>query len=558
MLLMKKTHRRLFVLVVALLLLGVVVKVSWDLGRPPFAARGTLRSGGAESDFPRTSVANESAPEATTAATGDGPDSTVRPAQVPAAPGGPGAADPEVPVVSSRLSTSLTDPAVHFSEAVLLFTQASSYQSFLNNAGFAVTGKIPELLAVRVRANSSEEIDAIINASLVSPETELFDTDLNWKMPLVNAISPVGPEVGAPIDFRFIVGIWRNRFRDFRPHAVDNSAWGVGSVIAFLDTGIELNIAPLRGRLDRLDAGWGVEPVDRQGTALAVLVAGSLNLARGFIGIAPQAQVLGVRVTASDGFSDVFTVAQGIVAAVNAGATVIEIGPASPRPAAVLTRAVTYAFGKPGLAVVAAKAPDLSPSWPASNNGVIAVGPIDAMVPPAIPDGETVRTTGAPQIRTPVVPGPNLNDVWVESDSNPASAAIVATAMAVATNTYPGNSAAEVWAAMQRTVFFAEGVIGPAGTDYRIISIEWVGRTEPPPAADVADGGGAQLPPALADTTPPPAPSAFIPGTTAIDPATGRPRVTVRGGQLINSTRSTRAGATPTVRANLTSTPAGT
>lgn len=202
--------------------------------------------------------------------------------------------------------------------------------------------------------------------------------------------------------------------------------------------------------------------------------------------------------TAPDGFSDVFSVAQGIVAATNAGANVIAASPTCPFPALVLTRALAYARSNPQVAVVAARAEDLKPSWPAVSPGVIPVAAIDDMEAPVSPDGTVVRIVRAPPILVPVVPGPALAALWVRLDAGPASATAAAAALAAVFAKFPGSTADQAWAALRQNHVDASFVLRPEGEGFSLMFLHWLAApgdvSAPPPVA--------QEPPApVADNT---------------------------------------------------------
>ena len=485
---MNKESRRLAVVAVVLLLLAVGVKFSWDWISP---VQVEPRVGASAAIVPEDAVKPSTAPETSMDTTG-----------AAAARSGLGVATAAVDEVgplpvaelaaaepASRLRVGLDSEAVHFNEAVLLFYTADAYQSFLEHAGFAVTGKIPEIFALRVRAATAQEIDVMIDTAFPQPELALFNADLNWKMPLVQSLSATGSTSARFYDVREIIGI--TRLYPVSPETgwgETNADPGAGMTLALLDTGVEENTAPLRGRFASLDVGWGIRPDDRNGSALAVMAAGTFDLARGYKGISSAIGVLGVRVTAADGFSDVFSVAQAIVDSVNAGASVVVVSPTSPYPALVLNRAVNYARTKPRVAVVAARLEDLKPSWPAVVPGVIPVTAVDDMAAPINADGSTARIVRAPPIVVPTVPGPDLATLWVRIDTGPASATAVGAAMAAALGKFPGSTADEIWAAMRQSVVDAgrsTEIIGPVGQGFSLLYVPWV--ADP---ADVAETPG--------------------------------------------------------------------
>lgn len=163
---MNRESRRLAAWAAALLLLGVAVKFSWDWISPvsvnsrPDGAAGTSRS----EPGPAGAAANpETAAETATApAARPGPGQMPGPevGNLPLRPAEPGPVEP-----ASRFRAALDSESVHFNEAVVLLKTSDGYQSFLAHAGANATGKIPEILAVRVRAATVREIDAMIDTA---------------------------------------------------------------------------------------------------------------------------------------------------------------------------------------------------------------------------------------------------------------------------------------------------------------------------------------------------------------------------------------------------------
>jgi Subtilase family len=128
--------------------------------------------------------------------------------------------------------------------------------------------------------------------------------------------------------------------------------------IAILDTGIDPSVPELAGRvLPPADVvgGFLVPDQDGHGTEVAAVAAGAPGAMRG---ISPTSSVFSVRIFNSTGDSSSGIVVQGITAAVNAGAGVINISAAgaiadaTPTDNRVLTIAIAQAFNA-GVMVVA-------------------------------------------------------------------------------------------------------------------------------------------------------------------------------------------------------------
>jgi len=159
-------------------------------------------------------------------------------------------------------------------------------------------------------------------------------------------------------------------------------AWQVTSgsqdvLIAILDTGIDQNHEDLEGKVVaevNFTDSPTADDIHGHGTHIAGIIAANSNNGIGIAGVAPDAQLMNVKVADDKGRCQPSVVAQGIIWAVNNGASVInisiEIREASPE----LEDAVNYAWSQ-GVIIIAAAGNDGSqdPIYPAYYENCIAV-----------------------------------------------------------------------------------------------------------------------------------------------------------------------------------------
>jgi hypothetical protein len=231
----------------------------------------------------------------------------------------------------------------------------------------------------------------------------------------------------------------------------DRSGWGRGLTIAILDTGVAADATFGLGRVRALDIGLGTTPGtggdDGHGTAVAALAAG---LSADAPGVAPGANLLSIRVTDTGGTSDLFTVSQAIVAAVDAGAKIINVSLGGYSTSAVLDAAIGYAT-QHGALIVAAAGNDQADqlSWPAADSRVVSVGAVDKA------EQQVSFSNSGAQLQL-TAPGYGVQTAWLEGqrvyvDGTSASAPIVAGAIAAVMSQNPGLTAQQAADLLART-----------------------------------------------------------------------------------------------------------
>ncbi len=170
--------------------------------------------------------------------------------------------------------------------------------------------------------------------------------------------------------------------RDYLSPLRMDRAWdvskGANVKVAVVDTGVDAQHPDLSGRVL---AGRSIVPTTNSvqddnghGTMVAGVIAANLNNGRGVVGIAPQAQILPVKVLDGNGGGTDDDIAAGITWAVDHGAQVINLSLGGPGEADVLCAAVSTALAA-DVVVVAAAGNDgfETVGYPAACPGVIAV-----------------------------------------------------------------------------------------------------------------------------------------------------------------------------------------
>jgi hypothetical protein len=353
----------------------------------------------------------------------------------------PGPATPPPPTVTAAPSEEpdfLSDATVHKllialarvlargdvreNETVLTFKDDAALARFLARAekeGLNILGRLDTLRAVRVKADNL----AALEAELTANASDYADVSGNYIFDV--------PHIPAKEDRPAIDQIpFGNAALSFIGANGDRSQWGRGILVAVLDTGIAMDSTFGTGRVTAIDIGLGISPGkaqdDGHGTSVASLAAGSSADAPG---VAPAANLLSIRVTDANSRADIFTLAQGIVAAVDAGAKVINVSLGGYGTNTALSNAIGYASDH-GAVIVAAAGNDQAAqlNWPAADPRVISVGAVDRA-------GQQVSFSNAGAQLQLTAPGLGVQTAWLDGqrvyvDGTSASAPLVSGAIA--------------------------------------------------------------------------------------------------------------------------------
>jgi hypothetical protein len=329
-------------------------------------------------------------------------------------------------------------------EAVLTFKDEAGLQRFVARAqaaGLTILGQLAELRAVRVRFNDF----AGLQNELLANADDYAATGANN---LISVPGAPSKEERAAVD----QVPFHNETLAFLGANGDRSAWGRGVTIAILDTGVATSDVTFGvGRVRALDIGLGLTPATAgeagHGTAVAALAAGAASDAAG---VAPAANLLSIRVTDNNSVSDLFTVSQAIVAAVQAGAKIINVSLGGYSNGSVLDNAIHYAT-QHGALIVAAAGNDQAAqlSWPAADSRVVSVGAVDRA------EQQVYFSNSSEQLRLSA-PGYGVQTAWLNGervyvDGTSASAPLVSGAIAALMSQSPSLTPAQAADLLART-----------------------------------------------------------------------------------------------------------
>jgi len=426
---MKEKMPFVFPIVCGLVLLAVVLFLLPD---SLFSGFGNLRGGrGGAGDADRVAGRNKTLEEETAV--------------------GGGIHDPSADLLAALLRRLTSKDAIP-NEAVLTFESDEAFKAFLaraDAAGLKVLGTMDALNAVRVGYDDIRDLrDEMRNHA-----GDYLGWGANYYVHIPQVPSPENrpqqQEVGFGDGALAFMGVKGN-----------TSTWGKGVTIAILDSGVSPHSTFGQGRVQHIDIGMGkngTSESDGHATAVAALAAGG---SPGAMGVAPGANLLSIRVTNSEGTSDIFTLAQGIQAAVDAGAQIINISLGSYNDSAVLSRMIAYAT-EHGSVIVASAGNDQATqmTWPAADPRVISVGSVDGA-------GQQPTFSNSGENLTASAPGLGLNTAWpgnqiVSFDGTSGSAPLMSGAIAAVMSLNPGFTAQQ--AAAFLTTYSADA--GAPGQD---------------------------------------------------------------------------------------------
>ena len=291
---------------------------------------------------------------------------------------------------SQRTDDDARDAGAIEGQRVLVFKDQDALNRFLARAGdkLRLLGRLDALNALRVGFSDYDDLAGLLDGE----EEQSFIYPVN---------APAPPEGSAQSS----AVAMQNHLLEWLGITGDNSTWGTGVKVAVLDTGVTANSAfsSSISSINLVDLPGNPSAQNGHGTAVASMIIGNGSLTPG---VAPGADILSVRIANDNGQSDSFMLARGIVAAVDAGADVINISMGSFGDSALVRNAIAYAKAGGSLIVAAVGNNGLDQvSYPAANDGVIAVGAVDAL-------GNHLDFSNSGDAVDISAPGYGLNAAW--------------------------------------------------------------------------------------------------------------------------------------------------
>lgn len=309
---------------------------------------------------------------------------------------------------ATRRDHNAIDAGAVANQRVIAFASRDALEAFLARAGdgIRILGRLEALNALRVGFQDADALAALLNG----------DEELSMIFPVEIPIpGNIGAQPGA-------VPLGNGLLAWLGIDGMDPAGDGVR--IAILDTGVFAHSA-FGGNITHIDLVERLAEMNGHGTAVASMIIGDSRLTPG---VAPNADIIDIRIANDFGASNSWLLAEGILAAVNAGAQIINISLGSSGDSALVRSALAYAEAA-GVVVVAAAGNQGFDrvAYPAANSNVLAVGATDAM-------GNHVAFSNSGNIDV-AAPGFGVNAAWINDmavnvDGTSFSAPIIAGTLA--------------------------------------------------------------------------------------------------------------------------------
>ena len=248
-------------------------------------------------------------------------------------------------------------------QRILVFKDRAALERFLARTGngISILGRLDKMNALLVGFGRFGDLDGLLDG----------DEETAFNFP---AYIPELPN-GSVQDGALGLG---NQLLQYLGITTDNSLWGTGVKIAVLDTGIADHLVFANDilRINLVDLPTDLSLLNSHGTSVASLIFSNDPRAPG---VAPGADPISVRISDDSGTSSSFLIAQGIIAAVDAGAQLINISLGGNGDSALVKNAIAYASEQNAVIIAATgNTGTAGVLFPAANPSVIAVGAVDA------------------------------------------------------------------------------------------------------------------------------------------------------------------------------------
>ncbi len=333
-------------------------------------------------------------------------------------------------------------------EVILRFPSDAKFASFLlslSDSNVTLFASLERLRAVRIGYEDREALEQL----LISENITIYDS--------ISRFPQRGRERSS--DQEGLVG-FGDSLLTWSGVQVDHSSWGRGVKVAVLDSGIvpHENLPSYVRSVEIHPFPEDLGQINGHGTAVASLIVGMRDMAPG---IAPSAELISVRVSDDNGLADSFAIAEGILAAVDEGADLINISMGTEEDNPLIREAVLYAQGKQKVIIASSgNSHGAEANYPAAYPGVISVGSVDAL-------GEHLDFANHGKSLSLTAPGCAVNAAWpgnqyIRMSGTSVSAPIVTAAIAATMSNGNGRRLTAIEAA-EMVIKYADeaGIPGP-------------------------------------------------------------------------------------------------
>ena len=236
------------------------------------------------------------------------------------------------------------------------------FEKYAHTHGIRIIDSLAVGNVVRVGINDPRILDELLRNGPISIDSM---PNTYVKIPESDATEPLAPPIEGYQPFGDRALEWLG--------ITDNSAWGSGVRVAVLDSGVNASGA-LSGRsIIQVDLIGEASHEATHGTAVASIIAGGDST-----GVSPAVELISIKVMSDSGTGDAFTLAKGIIEAVDLGAQIINMSLGSSSDSFVVSSALEYATER-GVLLVAAAGNDAKYGllYPARYAEVMAVVVVD-------------------------------------------------------------------------------------------------------------------------------------------------------------------------------------